>query len=463
MKINRVNRILSFARFLAWAFVLTAGSAPAQTVDELTSESIAFMKTWVPAVAPEGVLKKGQNAEVYVRFIVDEKGVVQTVRIIDSPDARLDDAAIKSVKAWTFSPAMKNGQPVACSLDLIVEISATPKKPEKGRLNLPRMPQMTKTTPAQPKSTPPGDYPAVLSERKLAGIVNFSCRIDVDGRVKAPKILGVSHADFVLPALAALAKWEFTPAKQGDLAVATELVGEVSFDAIAGNRAEVLAANGITSPDGSAPAAWPQPVIVADAVWPHDLLMRGEGGEAVVEFSVGITGMVSGLKVRSATQPAFGQAVLAALETWQFRPALSKGQAIAVTLIKRVEFVPVAQTGAADASKDPDVELVRAARAGSIGAAKGLDEKLTPIFRVPPVYPATLKAAGGPKGEAVIEFVIARDGRARLPRIVSASHEEFGWAAATAVAQWIFKAPLREGQAVDVKVSIPVSFTPPES
>ncbi len=459
----KIKPTFVFTRVLTCALVFGAGWVRAQTMEELSSESMAFMKTWTPAVAPEGVLQKGQNAEVYVRFVVDEKGAVQSVRVVNSPDPRLDEAAIKSVNAWTFSPAKKNGEPVASSLDLVVEISATPKKLEKGRLNLPRMPQTTKTTPAAPKTTPPGDYPAVLSERKLAGIVNFSCRIDTAGRVKAPRILGFSHADFVLPALAALAKWEFTPAKQGDIAVETELVGEVSFDAIAGNRAEVLAANGITAPDGSAPSAWPQPVVVADAVWPHDLLMQGGGGEAVVEFSVGITGAVTDLKVRSATQPAFGQAALGALERWLFRPALSDGQAVVVPLVKRVEFVAVPQTAPAEAIKDPEADLVRAMRAGSIGAPKGLDEKLTPIFRVPPVYPAALKAAGGPKGEAMIEFVIARDGRARLPRIVSASHEEFGWAAATAVAQWVFKAPLRGGEAVDVKVSIPMSFSAPES
>lgn len=438
--------------------------AQAQPADDLAAESMAFAKTWVDAVAPAGVLKKGQNAEVYVRFVVDEKGAVRTARVIDSPDPRLDEAAIKVVKAWTFSAATKNGEPVACCLDLVVEISTTPKKPEKGRLNLPRMPQAAKSTPAEPKRTPPGDYPAVLSERKLAGRVEFSCRVDAAGRVGAPRIMGTTHADFVLPALAALAKWEFTPAKQGDLAVATELAGEVSFDAIAGNRAEVLAANGITAPDGAVPPAWPQPVIVADAVWPHDLLMQGAGGEAVVEFAVGIRGEVTAVKMRSATQPAFGQAALAALETWQFRPALSDGQAMVVVLVKKFEFVAVpAEAKDAGATPDEWAALVRAERAGSIGAAKGLDEKLAPVFRVPPVYPAALKAAGGPKGEAVIEFVIARDGRARLPRIVSATHEEFGWAAATAVAQWVFKAPLRGGRPVEVKVSIPVGFAAPEN
>jgi TonB family protein len=134
-----------------------------------------------------------------------------------------------------------------------------------------------------------------------------------------------------------------------------------------------------------------------------------------------------------------------------------------VVLVKKFEFAAVPAAAANPEIQDEWTALVNRARAGSIGAPQGLDEKLTPILRVPPVYPAALKAAGGPKGEAEIEFVIARDGRARLPKIVSASHEEFGWAAATAVAQWVFKAPQREGRPVDVRVSIPISFASPQN
>jgi hypothetical protein len=50
-----------------------------------------------------------------------------------------------------------------------------------------------------------------------------------------------------------------------------------------------------------------------------------------------------------------------------------------------------------------------------------------------------------------------------LPRIVSASAPEFGWAAATSVSQWLFKAPRRKGKPVDVKVAMPVSFDVPQS
>lgn len=162
--------------------------------------------------------------------------------------------------------------------------------------------------------------------------------------------------------------------------------------------------------------------------------MQGSGGEAWVEFTVGINGRVEGLKLRSATQPEFGQSALAALETWRFQAALSEGRGVAVALLKKVEFVAMPLDAKID-PKDGWSVLVQAARAGSIDDPRGLDEKLTPLLRVPPVYPAALLAMGRPIGAAEIEFVIARDGRARLPRVASATHEEFGWAASTAVAQ----------------------------
>ncbi len=440
-----------------------AAQAPAHPDNSLV-DGTAMVASWTPPVYPPDALKEKIGGRTIVRIIVDERGAITEARILKAADPRLGEAALAAVKTWKFSPAMENQKPIASCLDVPLNfIAAAGNKswPPSLMTEMSNQPSAASITAAAPKTTPPGEYPAVLSERKLSGLVRFVSPVDREGRLTGPRIVATSHADFVLPALEALARWEFTPAMQGDLAVATELVGEVTFDEIAGNRAEVLAANGITGPDGAAPAANPQPVVAADPVWPHELLMQGTSGEALVEFTVGAGGGVEDLKLRSASQPEFGRAALAALETWHFKPALSEGRTVAVPLLKKVEFIAVPVGATAD-TKDEWIALVRAARAGSIGEARGLDEKLTPVFRVPPVYPAALLAAGRPKGAAEIEFVIARDGRARLPRILSATQEEFGWAAATAVAQWVFRAPRRGGQAVEVRVRIPINFVPPE-
>jgi TonB family protein len=95
----------------------------------------------------------------------------------------------------------------------------------------------------------------------------------------------------------------------------------------------------------------------------------------------------------------------------------------------------------------------------SVPAAKGLDAKLRPIWRAMPIYPAALKEEKI-AGRAEVEFVIDRTGRARVPKILSATRDEMGWAAATAISQWLFEPPTRGGEPVDVRVRIPLDFNP---
>ena len=87
-----------------------------------------------------------------------------------------------------------------------------------------------------------------------------------------------------------------------------------------------------------------------------------------------------------------------------------------------------------------------------------LDAVPQALSRRPPVYPSALADVGQP-GEAMIEFYIDKNGDAQLPRIVSASAPEFGYAAAQAVATWRFEPPMQDGKAVIARAQIPVNFT----
>ena len=93
--------------------------------------------------------------------------------------------------------------------------------------------------------------------------------------------------------------------------------------------------------------------------------------------------------------------------------------------------------------------------------AQSLDRPLFPLFTRSPLYPAA-RLDALELGEADIEVTIDRAGRVRLPHIRAATQPEFGWAAATAVSQWLFETPLKEGKPVDVRVVIPIKFKPPE-
>jgi TonB family protein len=358
-----------------------------------------------------------------------------------------------------FTPALEDGKPAACCLETLVTFSPAVGQQKKTKDNLP--PKEQALSPARrvapaAKFAPPGNYPDVLVERKFAGVVRFACVVATDGEVLQPRIIAASHVDFVQPALESLKHWEFTPGMQGDLPVKAPIDGKITFDALVSNIDEMFVANGLSAPDGSVPTVTPEPLIIVDPVLPIDALLKGEGGSATVDFTVSETGTVTDIRVREATHVDFGEALSAALEIWAFARPVENNRVVAVALTKRAEFkaIPV------ETVENPHTltRLVLALRAGEMTGAKGLDGKLVPIYQVRPEYPRALRAGGGPAGKAEIEFVVDREGRVRLPRVVSASHPEFGWSAATAVSQWIFNAPHRSGQPVDIKVKIPINF-----
>lgn len=432
--------------------------------DTLVADGPALLREWVAPVYPPIVTQGKLDSTVQVRTIIDASGHVTAARALPGADPRLADAAVTAVKQWRFAPAVRDGKSVASCVDAPVLFS-----PEKARRKLkpgmlPPMnewPTAVPVTPAQKKYSPSFDYPADLTARFLPGLVRFQCQVTPEGKVNAPRILATSHVDLVLPALAALKNWEFTPRMEGDLPVASESAGQFDFGDVFVKRAEILTANGITAPDGSPPSIAPEPLWVADPVWPLDDLLAGKSGSAKVQFTVTESGNVTDLQVLEASAPQYGRAVVAALQGWQFSRPTDGTQNQRVTLVKSVTFKAVPLDAPVTVS-DPFARVVVAMRHGEIGSAHGLDQRLTPLYRLPPLYPAALKQEGSPQGEALIEFVIDREGRARLPRIVEASREEFGWAAATAVSQWVFAPPTRHGQPVDVRVRIPIGFAAPQ-
>lgn len=453
-------RITLAMLFGGWAQgALHAGPPPS---DSVLADDAPMLSSWAPPVYPPAALKEKIEGNVKLRVVVDAQGQVTAARVLQSVDPRLDEAALAAVRSWKFTPGLEDGQPAACSMDIPIRFSVTTAHVKSKPGFLPPyelLPQPSPRTEVEEKVTPQGEYPEILTERKIQGAVTFACTVNAEGRAVAPRITGASNVEFVLPALEALNHWEFTPARQGDLPVKAMVEAKVTFDGRGNTREEVLAVNGLTAPDGSVPPLAPEPYIVTDPVWPYDLLMAGKRGSAVAEFTVWANGAVTAVKVREATSPEFGRALVAALETWGFNPALDNGRAVSVPMVKRAEFSAV--PAGKESATDPVERLIAARRANQIGPAKNLDEKLTPIYRAPPAYPASIAEGEQQAGAAEIEFVIDREGRARLPRIVSATREEFGWAAATAVSQWVFKAPCRGGKPVDVVVKIPFEFAAP--
>jgi serine/threonine-protein kinase len=67
-----------------------------------------------PSYPREGAprLRSGQRVSVVVRFVVDDKGNVQDVSIVESAGKVVDAAVIQAVRSWKYEPAVKRGAKV---------------------------------------------------------------------------------------------------------------------------------------------------------------------------------------------------------------------------------------------------------------------------------------------------------------------------------------------------------------
>ncbi len=83
-----------------------------------------------------------------------------------------------------------------------------------------------------------------------------------------------------------------------------------------------------------------------------------------------------------------------------------------------------------------------------------------PFYGAAPAYPPALRNTGL-KGKAVVTMRISPQGTVIDPVVEHASEPAFGEEALAAVRQWRFVPQVKDGQAVETKVSMPFDFDPP--
>ncbi len=389
-----------------------------------------------------------------VDLVIDEHGAVTQAEAAPSSDPLFVEAALAAVRTWKFKPALDEGKPVASGVTMPVyfRLSQLKLKPPYGLPSDKEWPVPAKRTPARVARAADPDYPEELDPRKLPGEVDLELAIGADGRVAGRRVLWASHGAFVAEALRVAERWTFEPARQGLLKKPSTMRAPVSFVSVGARRPEICAANGLRLVDTSEVDVWPEPIVMQEPVYPRERFVAGEEGSAEATFVIGPRGQITEFALGECSAPEFGAALTAAIDAWLFRPGMKEGNNVPVRMALRQEFRrPEGGTLA---------RLAEALREKKVASARGLDAPLEVVWRGFPAYPETLRATR-PEGDAEIEFVIDQDGRARVPRVVSATMPEFGWAAATAVSQWVFAPPRRGGEPTDVLVRISLHFTPP--
>jgi TonB family protein len=277
-----------------------------------------------------------------------------------------------------------------------------------------------------------------------------------------PVVTRSNNPAFDQPAIAALLKWKFEPATVDGRPVNSQMSVPIIF--LFNDGAGIEAAT-VEASSRRAQAKLPEEIRydvapkirgIAQPVYPYPLLREGKKGKAVVLFQISPQGKVVGLKIAEAAQPEFGLALAAAVETYGFDPALKDGHPVTSVLKTEQDFTS-SQSDKVVAGEDLSLLRREKKKPETIVGADQLDAPLKPLSRQSPVFPVTL-TDGLDHGEAMIELLVDEAGRARLPRIISASNPAFGYAAVQAVAQWLFEPPKSGGKPAVARTRVPFEF-----
>lgn len=334
--------------------------------------------------------------------------------------------------------------------------------------------------PPQVVSQKDPEYPFSMRLSGNRGKVVLQFVVDPNGDVVKVEVVSSSHPDFEAPAVEALLKWKFKPGLKDGRPVFARMQVPIIF-LLNGAGLDYYSASrpGDYEHEGHGVETWrvperpaagvpedfqydepPKPQITSAPVYPYDLLTEKVTGKASVMFMVDPLGRVHVAKLLSASRPEFGQSIQAMVEAWTFSPARRKGKPCWAILRKNETFEPDSEDFPLGESPERLLKVLRkypSAILASRAQVAALDQPLRLRFSPSPVVPDSVRAKGADQ-DALIEFIVDHAGHAQLPRIVSATDTQFGWAAATAVGRWQYTIPSVKGRPVDVKIEVPIHF-----
>ena len=129
MSVKSERRVFDrgLVRLLACVLLMYAASpSPAQTKGDGQEEKIYDLgpdvvpPRIVKQVAPRRSTNRGVRVvgSVTVALVVSSKGIPKDVRVVKGLDPDIDQSTVEAVEKWRFTPAQKDGQPVAVRISL---------------------------------------------------------------------------------------------------------------------------------------------------------------------------------------------------------------------------------------------------------------------------------------------------------------------------------------------------------
>lgn len=188
--------------------------------------------------------------------------------------------------------------------------------------------------PPQATYQPPPHYPLELRRANIQGKAIIAFVVLPDGSVTDVAIVKADDIRFGDAATAAVAAWKFHPAKFHGQSVSCRMMVPIVFS-LEGIPAPAVLDQVKQETEGAA-SVYPLSAVDSPPVatyqrpptYPFALRKAGVQGEATVDFIVTNHGSVAAAKVVRETDLQFGEAALACVVRWHFRPAMKDGIAV---------------------------------------------------------------------------------------------------------------------------------------
>ena len=94
---------------------------------------------------------------------------------------------------------------------------------------------------------------------------------------------------------------------------------------------------------------------------------------------------------------------------------------------------------------------------GKIFDLKDLDHNPEPTLRIAPIFPTSLKQAGM-QADVTVGFIVTPDGNVVNPYVVKSTDHRFDDSAIVAISKWRFRAGIKNGRKVNVRMQQPFPF-----
>lgn len=418
-------------------------------------EATPRLEAVYPAYIPARRVRDLAHPTVNVRFSVDATGAITAARCEPEATAVLREAVQTAAKHWRFSPARHEGHAIAADVVVPVFFQAEPRGDE---------------VPPKVLTREEPEFPRSMARSGVRGEVEVGFFVDQSGHVIDPFVLHSTNPAFDAPALVAVRQWTFTPGTRDGEPTKMRMAVTLNFTnrRRMGGGTEAFEVTGAKDQSKLPPEfrydTPPKPRGTVLAVYPYQELRDGVSGKAMVAFLINSHGRIQEAQATGATNPEFAGALVAAVEAFQFDPALKDGKPTRTIMTMELEFSVngfVHPGRLVASSTENELIALEKKHPERIATLRDVDAKPKPVSRRAPVYPSALRASGR-SGETLVEFLIDEDGAVRLPRVVSATDPAFGFAGVQAISAWRFEPLKVHGKPAVVRVQIPLRFDGPE-